>query len=84
LAEDAENCSNSAMGGTWVRGGGAGNRRSRPLLSRLLEAGVGEGGGRGRAGRRESKYVLALNATCMHVDVSLSHISVLLLQPLSI
>ncbi len=63
-------------------GGGSGNRRSRPLLSHLLEAGVGGGGE--RAGRGENKYVLALNATCMHIDVSLSHISVLLLQPLSI
>jgi hypothetical protein len=41
-------------------------------------------GGEERAGRGENKYVLALNATCMHIDVSLSHISVLLLQPLSI
>jgi hypothetical protein len=62
-------------------GGETGNRRSRPLLSYLLEAGVG-GGGKGREG--ENKYVLALNATCMHIDVSLSHISILLLQPLSI
>jgi hypothetical protein len=45
LAEDAENCSNSAVG---ERGGGTGNRRSRPLLSHLLEAGVGGGKGRGR------------------------------------
>ncbi len=46
-----------------------------------------EGGGRGSAGRRENKFVLVLNAACMHVVlhyVSLSHISVLLLQPLSI
>ncbi len=77
MAEEAENYTNSAMGSAWV-GGGAGNKRSRPLLSRLLETGVGGGG------RSESKYVVALNATCMHVDVSLSHISVLLLQPLSI
>ncbi len=55
------------MGSAWVRGGGAGNRASRPLLSRLLDAGVG--GGRG-----ESKYVLALNAACMHVDVSFSYL----------
>ncbi len=44
-------------------------------------------GGRGRAGRRENKLALGLNAACMHVDsryVSLSLISVLLLQPLSI
>ncbi len=44
-------------------------------------------GGRGRAGRGETKFVLVLNAACMHVAlhyVSLSHISVLLLQPLSI
>jgi hypothetical protein len=49
LAEDAENCSNSAMGGTWVKGGGGrGNRRSWPPLSHLLEAGVrGGGGGQG-------------------------------------
>ncbi len=63
-----------SMGGMWVRGGG--RKQTQPLLSRPLEAGVG------RRGRSESKYVLALNATCMHV--SLSHISVLLLQPLSI
>ncbi len=82
MAEDTKNCSNSAVGGTWVRGGGTGNRRSRPLLSHLLEAGVG-GGGRGKGREGENKYVLALNATCMHIDVSLSHIPVLLLQPLS-
>ncbi len=44
-------------------------------------------GGRGRAGRRENKLALGLNAACMHADlhyVSLFHISVLLLQPLSI
>jgi hypothetical protein len=44
-------------------------------------------GGRGRAGRGKTKFVLVLNAACMHVVlyfVSLSHISVLLLQPLSI
>ena len=69
MAEDAENHINSAMGSAWVEGGGAGNRASRPLLSRLLEAGVGGGRGRG-----ESKYVLALNATRMHVDVSFSYL----------
>jgi hypothetical protein len=39
----------------------------------------------GREGRGENKFVLVLNAACMHVVlhfVSLSHISVLLLQPL--
>jgi hypothetical protein len=44
-------------------------------------------GGRGRAGRSENKFVLVLNAAYMHLVlhyVSLSHISVLLLQPLSI
>ncbi len=42
MAEDVENCSNSAMGGTWVKRGGGGNRRSWPPLSHLLEAGVRE------------------------------------------
>jgi hypothetical protein len=67
----------------WGRGGG-GNRRSWPPLSHL---GGGCEGGRGRAGRGENNFVLVLNVACMHVVlhyVSLSHISVLLLQPLSI
>ncbi len=45
------------------------------------------GGCEGGAGRSENKFVLVLNAACMNVVlhyVSLSHISVLLLQPLSI
>ncbi len=59
----------------WGRGGG--NGCSWPPLSHLWEA---WGGGRGRAGRSENKFVLVLNAACMHVVlhyVSLSHISVL-------
>ncbi len=71
--------------GGCVGGGGGGNRHSWPPLSHLLEAGVG--GGSGRAGRRENKLALGLNAACMHVVlhyVSISHISVMLLQPLSI
>ena len=65
-------------------GGGGGNRRSC-LPYHIYRRGVR--GGRGRAGRGETKFVLVLNAACMHVVshfVSLSHISVLLLQPLSI
>ncbi len=66
------------MGG----GGRGGNRRSWPPLSHLLEAGVKGGGG--RAGRREQIRPV-LDAACMHVAlhyVPLSHISVLLLQPI--
>jgi hypothetical protein len=74
--------------GEYVGGGGGGaeiDAAGLPL-SHLWEAGV-RGGGRGRTGRSENKFVLVLNAACMHVvlhHVSLSHISVLLLQPLSI
>ncbi len=68
MAEDTEN--HTIQHGECVgRGGGAENRASRPLLSCQLEAGVGGGRARG-----ESKYVLALNATCMHVDVSFSYL----------
>ncbi len=45
MAEDAENCSNSAMGGTWVKGGG---RLSWPPLLHLQQASVLEGGVRGK------------------------------------
>ncbi len=83
MAEDAENCSNSAMGGTWVRGGGREEMDAAGPLFTFIGGGC-EGGG---AGRGENKYVLALNAACMHLllhYISLSHISILLLQPLSI
>ncbi len=80
MAEDAENYTNSAMGYVGERGRG-GDRKQMQPASLIASVRGGCGGGRGRS---ESKYVLALNATCMHVDVSLSHISVLLLQPLSI
>ncbi len=68
-----------------VRGwrGGEAETDAAGLLIALMGGGW-EGGG---AGRGENKYVLALNAACMHLllhYVSLSHISVLLLQPLSI
>jgi hypothetical protein len=45
LAEDAENYTNSALGGAWVEGGGG--RRSWSPLSCLQQASVlgGEGGG---------------------------------------
>ena len=57
------------------------------LASLITFIGGGCEAGRGRAGRRENKFVLVLNAACMHVVlryVSLSHISVLLWRPLSI
>ena len=75
MAEVAENCSNSAMGSTWV-----GEGRKWTQLASLIEF-LGGGCERGRAERGENKFVLVLNAACMHVVlhfVSLSHISVLL------
>ncbi len=53
-----------------MRGGG-GRKQTQPAS---LIVSVRDGCGGGGRGRSESKYVLALNATCMHVDVSLSHI----------
>jgi hypothetical protein len=69
-----------------VRGWGGGEEIDA-AGSLITFIGGGCEGGRGRAGRREYKFILVLNAACMHVAlhyVSLSHISVLLLQPLSI
>jgi hypothetical protein len=74
LAEVAENCPNSAMGSTW---GGGGQTQLASLIT--FSGGKCDGGGGG--GGRESKFVLVLDAACMHVAlhyVSLSHISVLL------
>ncbi len=84
MAEDAENCPNSAVGSAWVEGGGEAETDTAGLLITLVGGWCERGGG---AGRGENKYALALNAACMHLllhYVSLSHISVLLLQPLLI
>ncbi len=86
MAEEDENSSNSSMGITYVGGGGGGAEiDAAGLPYGIYRRGVR--GGRGRAGRGGNKFVLVLNAACTHVVlhfVSLSHISVLLLQPLSI
>jgi hypothetical protein len=50
---------------------GGDRKQSQPAS---LIASVRGGCGRGGGGRGESKYVLALNATCMHVDVSFSYL----------
>ena len=74
MAEDAENCSNSAMGGTWVRGGG-GNRRSWPPLSHLLKAGVrGEGEGREKREQIRPCTKCSLHACSFTLCLSFSYL----------
>jgi hypothetical protein len=48
LAEDAENCSNSALGGTWVKGGGLPSADPDNVATGgATDVQCGEGGGEG-------------------------------------
>jgi hypothetical protein len=70
--------------GEYVGGGGGRNRRRPALLIAFIGGGV-RGGQGGQGGERTplSLHQMQLYAYSLHF-VSLSHISVLLLQPLSI